>query len=187
MAPTLLSVSVPNPVVRFLVAIFGGSILIALGAQLSVPMIPVPMTLQTLAVLLVGLMAGSRLGAGAVLAYLAEGAMGLPVFANGSAGVQHLVGPTAGYLWGFVGMAFLAGLAAERSLARRFPGALLTALVASALLYVPGVLWLWAVTPLDLIGAMGAGALPFLLGDAVKSAIAALAVAGAWNVLEGRR
>ena len=97
--------------------ILGGSLFIALAAQVSVPFFPVPLTLQTLAILIVGLTFGSRLGAATLIAYLAEGAMGLPVFANGMNGAA-LVGPTAGFLYGFVGMAWLAGLAVERGLAR---------------------------------------------------------------------
>ena len=166
--------------------VLGGSALIALGAQVSVPMFPVPMTLQTLAILVVGLTAGSRLGAGAVLAYLAQGAAGLPVFAGGAAGLAPFMGPTAGYLFGFVGMAWLAGFAVERGIAR---GALATALVAlavSLMLYVPGVLWLDAATGLDLAGAAQAGMVPFLVGDAVKAVIASLIVTGGWAAL-GKR
>ncbi|WP_417587158.1 biotin transporter BioY [Pararhodobacter oceanensis] len=164
-----------------------GSVLIALGAQISVPMLPVPMTLQTLAVVLVGLTAGSRLGAGAVLAYLAEGAMGLPVFAGGGAGFAWLMGPTAGFLFGFVALAFAAGLLAERGVARGFIGTFIGVAVISALLYVPGVLWLTAITPLSFGGAAQAGMVPFLLGDVVKAAVAALIVTGAWSALKSRR
>jgi len=96
--------------------VLGGSLFIALAAQVSVPFFPVPLTLSTLAVLLVGLTLGARLGAAAVLAYLAEGAMGLPVFAGGMS-TASLVGPTAGFLYGYVGMAWLAGLAVEKGLA----------------------------------------------------------------------
>lgn len=167
--------------------VLGGSALIALGAQISVPMLPVPMSLQTLAVVLVGLTAGSRLGAAAVLAYLAEGAMGLPVFAGGAAGAAFLVGPTAGFLWGFVALAFAAGWLVERGLARGLVGTFLGTLVISALLYVPGVLWLHAVTPLSLQGAVTAGMLPFVVGDAVKAAIAALTVTGGWAAVAARR
>lgn len=166
--------------------VLGGSALIALGAQVSVPMWPVPMTLQTLAVVLVGLTAGSRLGAAAVLAYLAEGAMGLPVFAGGVGGAVFLAGPTAGFLWGFVALAFAAGWLVERGLARGLFATFLGVAAISALLYVPGVLWLNAVTPLDLQGAVNAGMLPFVLGDTIKAAIAALAVTGGWAALSRR-
>ena len=135
---------------------------------------------------LVGLTAGSRLGAAAVIAYLIEGAMGLPVFSGGGAGLAWLAGPTAGFLYGFVAMAWGAGFLAERGLARGLIGTFLSALVVTALLYVPGVLWLTAVTPLDLSGAVARGAVPFLLGDAVKAAVAALIVTGGWSALRNR-
>jgi len=169
-----------------LLAVLGGSALIALGAQISVPMLPVPMTLQTLAVVLVGLTAGSRLGAAAVVAYLVEGAMGLPVFAGGVGGAAFLIGPTAGFLWGFVALAFAAGWLVESGLARGLVGTFAGVALISAALYVPGVLWLTAVTPLDLQGAITAGMLPFLAGDAVKAAVAALAVTGGWAALSRR-
>ncbi|MCL4675998.1 MAG: biotin transporter BioY [Pararhodobacter sp.] len=185
---TLVQASIgTRSVPRKAVVMLAGSVLIALGAQISVPMLPVPMTLQTLAVVLVGLTAGSRLGAGAVLAYLAEGAMGLPVFAGGGAGLAWLAGPTAGFLWGFVALAFAVGLLAERGLARGLIGTFASVAVMSALLYVPGVLWLTAATPLDLNGAVARGMVPFLLGDAVKAAVAALIVTGAWSALTARR
>lgn len=167
--------------------VLAGSVLIALGAQISVPMLPVPMTLQTLAVVLVGLTAGSRLGVGAVIAYLVEGAAGLPVFSGGAAGLAYLVGPTGGFLFGFVALAFAAGWLAERGIARRLVGTFLGVLVISALLYVPGVLWLTAATPLDLNGAVARGMVPFVLGDAVKAGVATLIVTGAWGVVKSRR
>lgn len=167
--------------------VLGGSALVALGAQVSVPLWPVPMTLQTLAILLVGFTAGARLGAATLVAYLAEGAMGLPVFSGGHAGAAWLVGPTAGFLYGFVAMAWAAGWLAERGIARRLVGTALSALLVTALLYLPGVLWLAAATPLGLTGAINAGMVPFLLGDAVKAVIAALVVTGGWSALRSRR
>lgn len=176
-----------NSVASKALVMLAGSVLIALGAQVSVPMLPVPMTLQTLAILMVGFTAGSRLGAGAVVAYLAQGAMGLPVFSGGGAGAAWLVGPTGGFLFGFVAMAWAAGFMAERGFARGFLGTLATALAVSALLYVPGVLWLNAATGLNLTGAASNGMVPFLLGDAVKAVVAALIVSGAWGAMKTRR
>ena len=92
---------------RKVMMVLAGSAFIAVAAQISVPMLPVPMTLQTLAILMVGFAYGSRLGAVTLLAYLAEGAMGLPVFANGMNGLAF-AGPTAGFLLGFVAMAWAA-------------------------------------------------------------------------------
>jgi biotin transport system substrate-specific component len=172
-----------SSIARKAMLVVGGSALIALGAQVSVPMFPVPMTLQTLAILIVGLTLGSRLGVAAVAAYLVEGAAGLPVFAGGASGAHLLVGPTAGFLFGFLAMAFVTGFAVERGMARGLVGTILAATVASALLYVPGVLWLNAATPLDMNGAVNAGMLPFVIGDLVKSVVAGLIVTGGWAAL----
>lgn len=173
--------------------VIGGSLFIAIAAQISVPMYPVPMTLQTLAILLVGLTFGSRLGALTVVAYLAEGAMGLPVFANGMNGAAFF-GPTAGFLVGFVGLAWLAGFAVERGLAKGIIGTAIAGIVASALLYIPGIAWPMSIAQLSGIEAGWIGRefgayywayfmAPFLIGDAVKAVIAALIVSGGWKVL----
>jgi len=164
--------------------VLGGTALIAMAAQVSVPMFPVPMTLQTLAILIVGLTFGARLGAVTLLAYLAQGAMGLPVFANGMNGAA-LLGPTAGFLVGFVAMAWLAGLAVEKGLARGPVTTALCCLAISAALYLPGLVWLATFTGLET--AVTVGALPFLAGDAVKAVIAALLVWGGWKAVRARR
>jgi biotin transport system substrate-specific component len=159
-------------------------------------MIPVPMTLQTLAILLVGFAFGMRLGAATLVAYLAEGAMGLPVFANGLNGIAFF-GPTAGFLVGFVGLAAIAGYAADRGV-RSFLGTAAVALVASALLYVPGVAWAMSLAEVAGIdtakwGADSFGSVwqyymsPFLIGDTVKAVLAALIVSGGWAALKGRK
>ena len=172
--------------------VLAGSAFIAVAAQISVPMFPVPMTLQTLAILMVGFAYGSRLGAATLLAYLAEGAMGLPVFANAMNGAAF-AGPTAGFLLGFVAMAWAAGLAAERGLARGLVGTALSALLISAALYIPGLAW-----PALIAGGFGIGGgwiaqeasfywahfmAPFLLGDVVKTVIVALMVTSGWKAL----
>ena len=167
--------------------VVAGSAFIALAAQISVPMIPVPMTLQTLAISVVGLTFGARLAGLTLLAYLAEGAMGLPVYSGGGAGVAHLVGPTGGYLFGFVAMAWMTGWLAEHGFGRGFIRMSLAALIPSMLLFVPGVAWLWYITPLDLNGAIAAGATPFLVGGLVKSVVAAMVAAGGWEALVRRR
>lgn len=181
-----------------------GSAFIAVAAQISVPMIPVPMTLQTLAILMVGLTMGSRLGAVTVLAYLAEGALGLPVFAEAKSTLA-LIGPSAGFLVGFVGMAFIAGLAADYGIKKVLPLAGL-AVVAAAALYIPGVAWPLLIAKIGGVTQMLAGfgvdpsqwgadtgamiwqyyMSPFLIGDAVKAVLAALVVAGGWSVVNRR-
>ena len=175
--------------------VLGGSLLIAIAAQISVPYYPVPATFQTLAVLMVGLAYGSRLGAATLIVYLAEGAMGLPVFANFNNGAAF-AGPTAGFLVGFVGMAWLAGFAAERGLARNVIVAALVCIVISALLYIPGAIW-----PMVLAGAFGIEGgwvgigfdklwawfmAPFLVADVIKAVVAALIVTGAWALFKKR-
>ncbi|MDJ0827668.1 MAG: biotin transporter BioY [Rhodobacter sp.] len=167
--------------------VLGGSLFVALAAQVSVPMVPVPMTLQTLAILIVGLTMGARLGATTLVVYLAQGAMGLPVFAGGAGTLAYMMGPTGGFLIGFLGMAWLAGLAVDRGFARGFVSTSAVALVVSALLYIPGLLWpaavmgkTWDVLWLHWMS-------PFLAGDAIKAVLAALVVSGGWAVLKARR
>lgn len=172
---------------RKVVLVLLGSLLVAASAQVSVPMWPVPMTLQTLAISVIGLTLGARLAAATLVVYLAQATMGLPFFAGGGAGLPHLLGPTGGFLLGFVAMAWLTGFLAERGLGRGLPRLFLAAFIPALLLFVPGVLWLWAVTPLDLERAIMAGAVPFQIGGLVKSALAALIVAGGWKLLEARR
>lgn len=164
-----------------------GSVLVAISAQVSVPMFPVPMTLQTLAISLIGLTYGARLAAVTLAAYLAQGAIGFPVFAGGAAGAVHLVGPTGGFLIGFVAMAWLTGYLVQRGLDRGFVRLSLAAFIPATLLFVPGVLWLWFITPLDFNAAVAAGMTPFLLGGVVKSVAAALIVTGAWAAWKSRK
>ena len=164
-----------------------GSIFIAIAAQISVPMVPVPMTLQTLAILIVGLTFGSRLGAATLALYLAEGAVGLPVFANGAGTLAYMMGPTGGFLIGFVAMAWLAGLAVEKGLARGFVSTSIVGIVVSALLYIPGLAWPAAFMGKSFDVLWLHWMSPFLAGDAAKAVIAALVVTGGWAVMKARR
>lgn len=172
--------------------VLGASLFIAVAAQVSVPFYPVPLTLQTLAILLVGFALGARLGAFAVLAYLAEGAMGLPVFANFNNGAAFF-GPTAGFLVGFLALAWIAGKAADMGI-RSIVGTAVAALIASAVLYIPGIAWPMAVAQAtglegswigqDFVSYYWAYFMkPFMIGDAVKAVLAALIVTGGWKVL----
>jgi biotin transport system substrate-specific component len=134
---------------------------------------PVPMTMQTLAMLAVVMTLGLHLGTGAVLTYLGAGAAGLPVFAGGG-GIAYLTGPTAGYLLGFIATAWVVGALADRGLTRRPLGALALALLGSAIVYACGVAWLSGFIGFD--AAVRAGVLPFLPGDLVKALVLALAL-----------
>jgi len=163
-----------------ILAVLGGAALIALATRVQVPMWPVPMTLQTLAVMAVAMTFGARLGTGAVAAYLAQGAMGLPVFAAGG-GLAHFAGPTAGYLWGFLAAALIVGHLADRGLTRHPAAAFALALIGSAVASLAG--WAWLALLIGAEAAFTAGVLPFLAGDVVKAALAAALLPVAWRLL----
>ena len=158
------------PCRRALVRFWGlallGSGVLAASAQVVLPAWPVPATLQSLAVLLLGALGGPRLGAAAVALYLLEGALGLPVFAGGNAGPAALAGPTGGYLLGFPPAAWLAGQAGRGPLWRQ--GGVL--LAAHLLLFVPGVAWLTGFVGWE--RAFAAGFAVFLPATLVKTALA---------------
>jgi len=169
-------------VLRDVVLILAGSWLIALTAQIEVPMWPVPMTGQTFAILLIGALLGKQRGVASVLAYLAQGAMGLPVFAGGMAGIGRLLGPTGGYLFGFVVVVYLVGWLSERGWDRRLATAALAMLVGNVVLYAFGLTWL--ATFVGWNAAVKAGLFPFIVGDLAKIALAAWALPAAWALLE---
>ncbi len=160
-----------------------GSVLVAASAQVTVPMQPVPMTLQTMAISLIGLTCGARVAGLSLLAYLLEGALGAPVFAGGTGGVLQFFGPTGGFLLGFPLMAWATGWLVERGFDRGVARLFGAAFLPSIVLFVPGVLWLSMVTPLNLHQAIMLGAWPFQIGGVVKSLLAATIVAGVWRVI----
>lgn len=145
----------------------------ALSAQVAVPMVPVPITLQTLALPLIVLVLGRDLGALAMIAYLAEGAAGLPVFASGSGSAAILVGPTAGYLWSYPVAAYALGTLLERGLDRNYATRWFAIFVTSLLILGAGVWWLEAFANITFQRALALGALPFVIGDLLKVTIAA--------------
>lgn len=164
--------------------VLAGSLFIALSAQIaiSLPFSPVPITGQTLAVLLVGALLGSRRGSLAVLAYIAEGLAGLPVFAGGAAGPARLLGPTGGYLVGFVVAAYLVGALAERGWDRRVATTAAAMVLGNLVIYAVGVLWLAPFVG-GLSKAVTLGAVPFIPGDVLKIGAAALLLPGGWKLL----
>jgi biotin transport system substrate-specific component len=153
----------------------GGSLAIAASAQIQVPMQPVPMTMQSLVVLLVGIAYGPRLGAATVMLYLFEGLIGLPVFAGFRSGPAALAGPTGGFLIGFVPAAALAGWLAARGWTQGAMRSVATFLAGHALLLACGVAWLGLLIGFD--RAVMAGLVPFLPGTAVKAALGATLLA----------
>ncbi len=186
LAPTLLKRTLPrlNTHVRDTLLIVSGSLCVAGMAQvrIALPFTPVPITGQTFAVLLVGAVLGSRRGAASLLLYLIQGLLGLPVFAGGASSLAYLLGPTGGYLVGFVVAAGLVGLLAARGLDRRIPSALLAFLAGEAVIYLFGVTWLTVF--LGIQRAIAAGLLPFLVGDAIKLAAAGLVLPAAWALVK---
>lgn len=163
------------------VLVVGGSAFIALCAQLSVrlPISPVPVTGQTLAVLLVGAVLGSRRGVLSVISYLIQGILGLPVFAGGMSGITYLVGPTGGYLVGFVAAAYVTGKLAERGWDRRVATTFLAMLLGNLALYVLGLSWLSIFVGASKV--LQLGLYPYIPGDVAKLTIAALALPWAWS------
>lgn len=162
-----------------------GSVFVAAVAQAQVPWWPVPVTGQTFGVLVVGMAYGMRLGAMTLMLYIAEGVMGLPVFAGFSAGPAVMAGPTGGYIAGFVLAAGLAGYLAERGWDRSVLLTALAMLLGNIAIYLPGLLWLGTVVGWDK-PVLEWGLTPFLLGDALKLALAAAVLPFAWKVI-GKR
>ena len=160
-----------------------GSIALTISAKLKVPFYPVPMTMQVFVVLALGLMLGFRLGVATVLLYLAEGALSLPVFAGTperGLGLAYMMGPTGGYLLGYLLAVATVGWLAEWGWSKRLPEAVAIAFLGLLLIYVPGLLWLGTVVGWDK-PIFDYGFTPFILGDAVKVLLAALLVTGLWQ------
>lgn len=175
-------------IVNLLRALFlalAGSALIAVSSKLQVPMVPVPMTMQTLVILVIGMACGWRLGGLTLLLYLAEGAVGLPVFAGTperGLGLTYMVGSTGGYLLGFLLAALVVGLLAEAGWDRTVPLAAAAMLIGNVVIYVPGLLWLGTVLGWD-NPILQWGLTPFIVGDLVKLAMAALLMPAAWRLV----
>lgn len=199
-APTLAGAAFPAAsgpraaLLRQVALAVAGSLLLVLAAKIKVPFWPVPMTLQTMAVLGIGAAFGARLGAATVALYIAYGLAGLPVFTNTppvAAGPLYLVGPTGGFLLGFVAAAAIAGWAAARdaSLVRLVGGLL----AAEAALMLLGFGWLAlgaqmaaGTTGVGFAKAFAYGIQPFLLGDLVKLALVACLARAGWSLLQRR-
>ncbi|MFK7892499.1 MAG: biotin transporter BioY [Granulosicoccus sp.] len=167
-------------------AVVVGSLLLTISAKLSIPFFPVPMTLQTLVVLCLGMVLGPRLGAAAVLAYLAQGAMGLPVFEGTpekGIGIAYMLQATGGYLVGFVVAAFVVGLLAQRRWDRSILTTIAAMFIGNAIIYACGLLWLGNVVGWDK-PLLAWGMTPFLIGDLAKILIAAAILPTLWKKLK---
>jgi len=157
-----------------------GSLLLATSAQFKIPLYPVPVTGQTLVVLLIGMVYGPRLGGVTIAAYLLQGVIGLPVFAGGAFGIATLVGPTGGYLVGFLIAAIVMGVLAERGMGRGIVSTIIAMMIGNVVIYVAGASWLASFTGAE--KALTAGVLPFLYGDVLKLAVAAGLMPVAWRL-----
>lgn len=164
--------------------LLAGSALLALSARVQIPFWPVPFTMQTFAVLVVGMAYGRNLALGTVLVYLAEGAVGLPVFASGGGLAYFATAASAGYLIGFVPAAALVGFLAARGWDRSVPATLAAMALGTAVIFLFGVLGL--LRYMTLVDALASGVLPYLPGAVLKIALAAALLPPVWRLL-GRR
>jgi biotin transport system substrate-specific component len=164
-----------------------GTALLTLSAKVQVQFYPVPMTMQTMVVLVLGAAYGWRLGGATVALYLAEGAMGLPVFANtppAVPGVAYIAGPTGGFLVGFLAAAMLTGLMAERGWDRSLVRVIVMMTVGHAVIFAFGLGWLSTLLPFAKAWAVGAA--PFIAATVLKTALAVALMQAAWTFV-GRR
>lgn len=171
---------------RPLLLVGAGVLFLALLAQLRVQIGPVPITGQTLGVLLLGAAFGARLGALTTGAYALLGLAGLPLFAGGGSGLAYLLGPTGGYLVGFVVAAGLLGMLAQRGWDKTYVRAAGAMLLATGVIYLFGVGWLTVALGGDLSAALAAGLAPFVVGDLIKLGVAVTLLPTAWHLL-GRK
>ena len=169
---------------------FAGSWLVALLAQVEIklPFTPVPVTGQTLGVLLVGASLGAGLGGVSMLLYLAQGAIGLPFFSGGDAGPEflRLSAATGGYLWGFVLAAAVVGALAERKWDRSVRSSIGAMFLGEVVLYAVAIPWLMQALDVSLTRALELGLAPFVVGDTIKLLAAAALLPLAWRVVRNR-
>ena len=184
--PVLVDAFLPAVGWRDAAVVVGGALLVALAAQIEIPLpfTPVPLSGQTFAVSLVGASLGSRRGALSLGLYLLLGALGAPFYAGGAGGLDTLLGPTVGYLVGFVGSAALIGALAERRADRRPLTTFLSFLTGSLVVFACGVAGLVLTADMSPGEAVLKGVLPFIPGDLVKSALAAGLLPGTWRLVE---
>ena len=175
--------------VKQAVLVVAGIIALAIAAKIKVPMWPVPITMGTFAVLTIGAAYGPRLGLTTILGYMLIGALGFDVFAGSSAekfGLEYMMGRTGGYLVGYVLATFALGWAARQGWDRSMPKMALGMFIGNVLVYVPGLLWLGTLYGWDK-PILQWGLTPFLVGDLIKLALAALIVPAVWKMVSNAR
>lgn len=173
----------PRSLVVHAALVVGGAALTAGLAQVVIPLQPVPITGQTLAVLLVGASPGANRGAASMLLYVLVGAAGAPIFSEAKGGLGQLVGPTGGYLVGFVLAAALTGWLARRRWERGLVRGMIAFVPGSGAVFVVGLPWLKAALGLTWAETLASGLFPFVVGGLIKAAVAALVLRGAWALV----
>ena len=163
------------------VVVVAGIVLLAVSAHVKIPFYPVPVTMQTLVVLMIGMTYGTRLGGVTLLAYLANGAIGLPVFPSG-AGWAYMMGPTGGYLLGFFVSAIVLGQLAEMGWGKSLASTAAAMVIGNVVIYAFGVFWLSQMIGLE--KAFQFGLAPFIYGDLLKIVIAAGLMPFAWKAVQ---
>ena len=178
-----------NTALRNIILVVAGVSVLWISAKIEIPFYPVPLTLQTLAVLLIGMAYGSRLGVATVVSYLAAGAAGLPVFAGTpekGISLAYMMGPTGGYLLGFIFAAAVTGWLAEKQWDRKMSTTAIAMLLGNVAIYVPGLLWLGSIVGWDK-PVFAWGFTPFILGDLLKIVIAMMLFPALWRLMGGRK
>ncbi len=158
---------------------FNALLVVCSYISIAVPFSPVPITGQTFGILLVGMVLGRVRGTAVVLAYLAEGAMGLPVFAGGSAGFVRFMGPTAGYLIGFPVAAYVVGYLADRGWDRSYFRSVAAMTAGTVVIFALGLMWLSRMVPSGM--ALQMGLYPFIPGAVIKIALASVILPSVWK------
>jgi len=181
--PVLADRVLPRSLVVDGALVLAGAALTAGLAQVAIPLWPVPITGQTLAVLLVGASLGATRGAISMVVYALAGLVGLPVYSDHTAGLAVLLGPTGGYIVGFVLAAALTGWLAERRWERRFLGGMLAFVAGSGVVFLVGLPWLKVSLGLSWTQTLDGGLYPFVIGGIIKAVIAALVLRGAWALV----
>jgi biotin transport system substrate-specific component len=166
--------------------VLAGTVLVALAAQVSIPLpfTPVPITGQTFAVVLVGASLGAVRGFSSLFLYWLVGIAGAPVYADQGSGWERFVGPSGGYIVGFMLAALVTGYLAERRWDRRFSSSIAAMLTGNVLIYIPGLLWLAHSIGSNLEDTLEAGLYPFVIGDLLKLYLAGALLPLAWKAVD---
>ncbi|MBZ9572166.1 biotin transporter BioY [Patescibacteria group bacterium] len=181
--PVFLDVILPKSLIRNIVLVFSFAILTAISAKVKIEIGPVPITMQTFAVLFSGALLGSKRGFLSQATYLFLGLAGIPWFSRGG-GIQYILSPTFGYILGFVFSAFLVGFLTEKGFDRNFKTAILAMLIGNIVIYLPGLLWLGKFIGFEKV--LTIGLYPFLLGDLLKILLSAFLLPFGWKFITKR-